>query len=263
MDTVRGKRKILPDTSYAATKRQTCLAQQGEAADRVVLLDGAMGTMLQRDGLPLGDIPELLNITAPERITAIHKLYLDAGSRIVYANTFGAGPIKLMDAPYDVETVVAAGVRCARTAVEICSSDLPRYVALDVGPLGELLEPNGVLPFSAAYDHFVRVIRAGVAEGIDLIVIETMTDLYEARAAVLAARETAPDVPVFLTMSYEANGRTFTGSCPAAQAALANSLGVTATGINCSLGPAEMFPLIKDLAQYTALPLIVKGLETF
>ncbi|NLL65984.1 MAG: dihydropteroate synthase [Clostridiaceae bacterium] len=218
-----------------------------------------MGTMLQQDGLPLGDIPELLNITAPERISAIHRQYLEAGSQIVYANTFGAGPLKLADAPYSLEEVVAAGVRCAKKAIESVTLPSQRWVALDVGPLGELLEPNGVLSFDDAYAHFVRVIRAGVTAGVDLIVIETMTDLYEARAAVLAARETAPELPIYLTMSYEANGRTFTGSCPAAQAALANSLGVAATGINCSLGPADMLPLIKELARYTTLPLIVKA----
>ena len=185
-----------------------------DAASRVVLIDGAMGTMLQQDGLPLGDIPELLNITAPERISAIHRQYLEAGSQIVYANTFGAGPLKLADAPYSLEEVVAAGVRCAKKAIESVTLPSQRWVALDVGPLGELLEPNGVLSFDDAYAHFVRVIRAGVTAGVDLIVIETMTDLYEARAAVLAARETAPELPIYLTMSYEANGRTFTGSCP-------------------------------------------------
>lgn len=229
-----------------------------------IMLDGASGTMLQKAGLATGAIPEVLNLTDPEQIIGLHLAYLQAGARIVYANTFGASPLKLADCPHSSDDLVTAGVLCAREAVRrhAAQTDQPAEafrVALDIGPLGELLEPNGSLAFEDARAHFAAMVAAGQSAGCDLVVIETMTDLYEARAAVLAARETAPDLPVLLTMSYEKNGRTFTGSCPAAQAALADSLGVTATGINCSLGPAEILPILCELGRYTRLPLIIKA----
>ncbi len=236
-------------------------------SDKVSLLDGAMGTMLQEAGIRIGEIPESLNLTQPQLILDIHQQYLNAGSRIIYANTFGANTLKLADTNLEVGEVVGLGIALAKQAVKLFLDSVSEQgrtlgyrplVALDMGPLGELLHPNGQLAFETAVEYFSLVVREGAAAGCDLIVIETMTDPYEAKAAVLAAKENS-DLPVFLTMSYEKDGRTFTGSTPAAQAALANGLGVTATGINCSLGPEEILPLIQDLKQYTDLPLIVKA----
>ncbi|MGI6546597.1 MAG: homocysteine S-methyltransferase family protein [Fastidiosipilaceae bacterium] len=236
-------------------------------SNKVTLLDGAMGTMLQEAGIRIGEIPESLNLTQPQLILDIHQQYLNAGSKIIYANTFGANTLKLADTRLEVGEVVGSGISLAKKAVRRFLSSISEQgrtlgyrplVALDMGPLGELLHPNGQLAFESAVEYFATVVRAGAEAGCDLIVIETMTDPYEAKAAVIAAKENS-DLPIFLTMSYEKDGRTFTGSTPAAQAALANGLGVAATGINCSLGPEEIIPLIQNLKQYTDLPLIVKA----
>lgn len=238
-----------------------------DANQTLTLLDGAMGTMLQAAGLVIGDLPESFNVLHPEWIAKIHRQYMEHGSRIIYANTFGANPLKTNESGCDFRELIRAGIACAQTARQafctarpggLHSENLPK-IALDIGPLGVLLEPNGSLPFETACGYFADMIQAGAAAGADLIVIETMTDLYEAKAAILAAHETAPDLPVLFTMSYEPNGRTFTGCCPAAQAAVAESLGVAAVGINCSLGPAEILPLIQEMSRHTDLPLIIKA----
>ncbi len=219
----------------------------------VILLDGAMGTMLQKRGLVLGERPESLNVTHPEMIEEIHTAYLKVGTQIVYANTFGANAHKLEGTGYDVETVVSAGIAIAKKATKAFGG----RVALDIGPIGELLEPSGTLSFEEAYDLFAQVIAVGARAGADLIVIETMTDLYEVKAAVLAAKEHS-NLPVFVTMTFEGDGRTFTGCSLEAMATTLQGLGVDAMGINCSLGPVEIFPLMQKLAGYTHLPLIAK-----
>ena len=173
--------------------------------DKIILLDGAMGTVLQQRGLPPGGVPELLNLTDPALLASVYREYVDAGSQVVYANTFGANGLKLARSGHAVSEVVAAAVKTAREAVEGRA-----LVALDVGPLGELLEPMGTLTFQRAYDLFREMMAAGAAAGADLIAIETMTDLYEARAALLAAKENT-GLPVLVTMSFEESGRTFTG----------------------------------------------------
>lgn len=218
-----------------------------------VYLDGAMGTMLQQSLLQLGERPEVLNITHPHEITQIHKSYIDAGSDIVYANTFGANAHKLEGCGYSVEEIIAAGIRNAKAACE--GSDA--RVALDIGPLGEMLEPSGVLCFEDAYALFAQMVKAGVEAGADLIVFETMTDLYEMKAGVLAAKENS-ELPVFVTMTFEENKRTFTGCSIEAFALTAEGLGCDAIGINCSLGPDEILPIATTLSQHTSLPLIVK-----
>ncbi|MDR1961571.1 MAG: homocysteine S-methyltransferase family protein [Gracilibacteraceae bacterium] len=224
-----------------------------------VLLDGAMGTILQQEGLQPGEMPELLNLTAPERIAAIHRDYAAAGAQVLYANTFGANARKLAhglppgtDVRAAARETVTAGVRLARSAAAGRA-----LVALDIGPLGEMLEPLGTLPFETAYEIFREQALAGAAAGADLAVVETMTDLGEMRAAVLAVRENT-DLPVMATMSFEANGRTFTG-CGAGSAALTlTGLGVAALGLNCSLGPGEAAGIVAELARWTPLPLVVK-----
>ncbi|MBQ1351804.1 MAG: homocysteine S-methyltransferase family protein, partial [Oscillospiraceae bacterium] len=212
-----------------------------------------MGTMVQAAGLQPGAMPELLCITNPTLITEIHRNYVDSGSEIIYTNTFGANESKLQDSGYSVEEVVRAGVACAKAAAGTRAK-----VALSIGPTGQMMEPGGTLSFQEAYALFARPVQAGAAAGVDLIVFETMSDLYEVKAAVLAAKEQT-DLPVFVTMTFEENERTFTGCSIPAMAATLEGLGVDAIGINCSLGPAEILPLAKKLADCTSLPLIVKA----
>lgn len=220
----------------------------------LILLDGAMGTMLQAAGLGLGERPELFGLEHPEVVEGVHRAYLEAGSRVLYANTFGANAHKLSGTGYTVEEVIAANVSTARRV----AGDRAK-VALDVGPIGELLEPLGTLSFEEAYEIYGQMVRAGEAAGADLVVFETMTDLAEVRAAVLAAREQSEKkLPIWVTMSFETSGRTFTGTTVACMACTLSALGVDAMGINCSLGPKEILPLIREMGEWTAKPLIVK-----
>ena len=212
-----------------------------------ILLDGGMGTMLQAAGLKLGARPEELNITDPQLIESIHSRYAAAGSRIINANTFGASAHKLAGSEYTLEEIIAAGIaNCKRACTPYGA-----LAALDVGPLGELLEPNGTLAFEDAVAEYGRIVRAGVAAGADLVFFETFTDLYELKAALLAAKENC-DLPILASMSFEAGGRTFTGCTVESFAVTARGLGANAVGINCSLGPKEIFPMAKRLAE--ALP---------
>ena len=224
-----------------------------ELRDQLIFLDGAMGTVLQQRGLPAGGLPELLNLTRPEVLGGIHREYIAAGSRIVYANTFGANARKLAGTGRTVAEVVGAGVRIAREA----AAGTGALAALDIGPLGELLEPMGSLTFEEAYGLFREMALAGAAAGADLAVIETMTDLYEARAALLAVKENT-DLPVFVTMSFEPAGRTFTGCTIPSMARTLEGLGADAIGLNCSLGPDLLAPLIREVCGHTRLPVIAK-----
>lgn len=212
-----------------------------------------MGTMLQRHGLKLGEIPELLAITNPDLLTNIHRQYIEAGTEIVYANTFGANRRKMQKTPYTVADVVSAAIAAAKKA---CIGTSAR-VALDIGPLGELLEPMGTLPFETAVDMFAEIVDAGVNAGADLICIETMTDLYEAKAALLAAKEHST-LPVWVTMSFDATGRTFTGCTIPSMARTLEGLGADAIGLNCSQGPKQLLPLFQELCRVTTLPVIAK-----
>ena len=209
-----------------------------------ILLDGGMGTMLQAAGMKLGTRPEDLNMENPELIRSIHAKYAAAGSRIVNANTFGASPHKLADSKYTLEEVITAGIANCKQAV----APYGALVTLDVGPLGELLEPSGTLAFEDAVAEYGRIVRAGVAAGADILYFETFTDLYEMKAALLAAKENST-LPIMASMSFEANGRTFTGCTVESFAATARGLGANAVGINCSLGPKEIFPMAKRLAE--------------
>ncbi len=218
-----------------------------------VYLDGAMGTMLQARGLKTGEIPEVLNITSAETLIEIHKEYIEAGADIIYANTFGANSYKLDECPYSVEEIISAGIKNAKLAAK----DSSVLVALDIGPIGKLLEPTGSLTFEEAYEIFKEQIIAGSKAGADLIVFETMTDLYEIKAAVLAARENS-NLPIICTMTFEQNIRTFTGCSVSAMALTLNGLGVKAIGVNCSLGPKELKPVIEELTKWTNLPIVIK-----
>ena len=200
-----------------------------------MLLDGAMGTMLQKAGMKPGTIPETLNITDPEMVAAIHRAYIRAGSRAVYANTFGANSLNAKD----------------------CAAETGALAGLDVGPLGVMLQPLGTLPFEEAVKLYKEIMTAGAKAGADLIAIETMSDLAETRAALIAAKE-ATDLPVFVTMSFDATGRTFTGCTPASMARTLEGLGADAVGVNCSLGPEEMVPIVREIRANTRLPVIAK-----
>ena len=217
-----------------------------------VLLDGGMGTMLQAAGLPVGMNPMLWNLTAPEKIAGVHRQYIDAGSQILYTNTFGANRLKL-EGEAEVAEVVRAAIGAARLAAEGTNAK----IALDIGPIGQLLEPLGTLSFDEAYDIFREIALAGAEAGADLAVVETMSDLYEVKAAVLAIKENT-DLPVWVTMTFEASGRTFLGVSVPAMALTLEGLGVEALGFNCSLGPKQLMPMVEELRRWTDLPLILK-----
>lgn len=211
-----------------------------------------MGTLIQKSGVEYDHVPETLNITHSKLIESFHKAYVDAGADIIYANTFGANAYKLKDSGYTAEEVIKSAVRVAKKAVQGSSA----LVALDIGPIGMLLEPAGSLSFDEAYEYFKEQIIAG--QGADVIVFETMTDLYELKAAVLAAKENC-DKPIIATMTFERNGRTFTGVSPASAAVTLEGLGVDAVGVNCSLGPDELEPVVSEMTEYTSLPLVIKA----
>ena len=215
-----------------------------------LLFDGAMGTQLQERGLAAGELPELLCLSNPQEVTEIHAAYVAAGADVVTTNTFGANAAKLGDAA-TVEEVFSAAVACARAA-------RPRYVAADIGPTGQLLAPMGPLAFDDAYDLFARQVRAAEAAGADLFVIETMADLTEAKAALLAVKENS-QLPAFVTMTFQEDGRTFLGTTPEVAALTLSSLGAAAVGINCSLGPAEVAPLVDRMLPWASCPVMVQA----
>lgn len=218
--------------------------------NKFIFLDGGMGTMLQSHDIQTEHIPELLNITNPEAIINIHRMYAEAGADIIYANTFGANRFKLENSGYSVSEVVSAGIKNARSVV-----GTEKLVALDIGPVGQLLEPSGTLKFEDAYEIYREIVIAG--NDADVIVIETMTDLYEVKSALLAVKENS-DKPVLVTMTFEENMRTFTGVSPECMTAVIEGLGADALGVNCSLGPDELFPVLNKICSLTSLPVIAK-----
>jgi 5-methyltetrahydrofolate--homocysteine methyltransferase len=215
-----------------------------------LVFDGAMGTQLQARGLKAGSLPELMCLTDPDEITEIHASYVAAGSQAITTNTFGANAAKLGDTA-SVERIFSAAIECARRSGA-------RYVAADIGPTGSLLQPMGTLSFDDAYNLFAEQARAADAAGADLFIIETMADLAEAKAALLAVRENS-DLPAFVTMTFAEDGRTFLGTTPEVAALTLSSLGADAVGINCSLGPADIAPLIKRMLPWTSCPVMVQA----
>ena len=220
------------------------------AGEDFLLFDGAMGTQLQARGLAAGEVPELLCLTNPQEITQIHQAYVQSGSEVVTTNTFGASAPKLGDAA-TVEEVFSAAVACAKASGA-------RYVAADIGPTGSLLEPVGTLPFDDAYELFAQQVRAADAAGADLFIIETMADLAEAKAAVLAAKECS-DLPIFCTMTFDEDGRTFLGTTPEVAAKTLSSLGANVVGINCSLGPKDVAPLVRRMLPWSSVPVMAQA----
>ena len=179
----------------------------------ILLFDGAMGTMLQQNGLNRGENTEVFGFENPNKLLKIHKLYLVAGSDVITSNTFGANEIRLEKTKYSVEEIVDSAVKLAKKAVEECDKTIPRFVALSLGPTGEMIEPIGTLSFEKAYEIFKRQAIQGEKSGADLVIIETMIDLDEAKAAVLAVKENT-NLPIFCTMTFGKNGRSFTGCTP-------------------------------------------------
>ncbi|MBC5998224.1 homocysteine methyltransferase [Romboutsia ilealis] len=226
--------------------------------DNVLIFDGAMGTMLQKNGLQMGENPEIFGFNNPDILINIHKAYLEAGSNVVTTNTFGANELKLDKLGYTVEEIVDNAIYVAKKAIEKVDKSRPRYVALDIGPIGEMLEPMGTLSFDRAYEIFKRQAVQGEKSGANLIIIETMMDLYEAKAAVLAVKENT-DLPIFCTMTFNEDGRSFTGCTPESMVATLGGLGVDAIGVNCSLGPKQLLPIVKNITKRATVPVIVQA----
>jgi len=219
--------------------------------DSLLLFDGGMGTMLQAYGLKGGELPESCNTKNPDMIRKIHKDYIAAGADIITTNTFGANRYKLKDSGLSCDEVVRNAVKIAREAAG------DKFVAHDIGPIGQLMEPYGTLSYEEAYDAFKEQVEASEGAGADLILIETMSDIYEAKAAILAAKENS-HLPVICTMTFQADGRTLTGTDPITMVNIISHLGVDALGINCSLGPGEIMPLLKEILKYSPIPVIVQ-----
>ena len=214
--------------------------------------DGGAGTFLQERGLKGGELPERWNIERPDDVMALYKAYFEAGADIVNTNTFGANSFKYGD---ELEAVVTAGVKLALKAREETGRD-DAYIALDIGSTGKLLEPMGDLSFDNAYEVFAQIIRAGAAAGADLVLIETMSDGYETKACVLAAKENS-SLPVVVTNVYDTEGRLLTGATAESMVAMLEGLKVDALGINCSLAPEEMYPIVKRLVEKSSTPVVV------
>lgn len=215
--------------------------------NEILFIDGGMGTMLQKKGLPAGKLPEIINIENEEMLLEIHKEYVAAGADIITSNTFGANSLKYGEKTDEIIT----------SAIKIAKKSGARYVALDIGPTGAMLEPFGTMSFEKAYEIFASQVKSGAKAGADLVLIETMSDLTEAKAALLAAKENC-SLPVVVTMSFDESGRTFLGTTPEIAAVTLSSLGADAVGINCSLGPKEALPLVKRIIEYSTVPVAVQ-----
>lgn len=225
--------------------------------NRIIFFDGGTGTLLQEKGLQAGELPELWNIEKKQILIEIHKNYFEAGSDIVLTNTFGANCIKLQGISYSIEQIITAAVENAKQAAKQCCHNKKGYVALDIGPTGKLLQPLGDLSFEAAYEAFQQMAVAGEKAGADIIVIETMSDIYETKAAVLAAKENT-NLPVFVTVVFDEKGKLLTGSDIACVVSVLEGLGVDAIGMNCGLGPHQMLSLAEQMLCYCSVPVIVK-----
>ena len=222
---------------------------------KILYLDGGMGTLLQKRGLTAGELPEWWNISHPDVITDIHKAYLDAGSNVISTNTFGANSLKFSDS--ELDEIIGAAVANARRAIEL-SGKADAYVALDVGPSGKMLRPYGDLDFEDAVSIFSKTVELGVKHGVDLVFIETMNDSYETKAALLAAKESC-ELPIFVSNAYGEDGKLMTGADPLTMVALLEGMGADAIGVNCSLGPKALAPIVREYLKYSSLPVIMKA----
>ena len=225
--------------------------------NNIVYLDGGMGTLLQANGLKPGEYPEKWNISHPEVITKIHKDYYDAGSNVVCTNTFGANTLKFT--PEELDEIIKAAFENAKAAREQSHTEanLDKFIALDIGPTGKLLKPLGDLDFEEAVSIFAETVKLGVKYGADLILIETMNDSYETKAALLAAKENS-NLPVIVSNAYGEDGKLMTGANPAAMVAMAEGMGADAIGANCSLGPKQLRGVVEELLANASIPVVLK-----
>lgn len=220
----------------------------------ILVFDGAMGTQLQEAGLKAGDIPEVLNITNPSLIQDIHRRYLEAGANVLTSNTFGCNPLKMKDAPHSFNEILLAAINNACIARDTFNKEA--YIALDIGPIGQLLEPMGTLTFDQAYDIVKQQVLLA-KDKVDVVLLETMTDIYEVKAAVLAVKENST-LPVFVTMTFENNYRTLSGCDAITMVNVLEGLKVDAIGVNCSLGPIELTPIINQILEHATIPVMVQ-----
>lgn len=223
--------------------------------EHFLFLDGGMGTLLQKAGLAPGELPERWNVTHPDEIVRIHQAYYDAGSNVVLTNTFGANALKFSDE--ELDTLISAAFDNARKAREKSIGKQPKFIGLDIGPIGRLLKPYGDLDFEDAVSVYAKTVRAGVRAGADLIFIETMNDSYDTKAALLAAKENS-DLPVFVSNAYGSDGKLMTGASPEAMAAMLEGMGADAIGANCSLGPDQLTGVIEAYLECASVPVLLK-----
>lgn len=223
--------------------------------NHILYLDGGMGTLLQKEGLRPGELPERWNITRPEKIIGIHKQYFDAGSNVVNTNTFGANRLKYSES--ELDEIIKAAIENARLAAKASTGKQKKWVALDIGPSGRMLAPYGDFDFESAVELFAATVRLGVKYGADLIFIETMNDSYEAKAALLAAKENS-SLPVFVSAAYGEDGKLMTGASPLAMITMLEGMGADAIGVNCSLGPEALKPVVNEYLRYSSVPVIFK-----
>ena len=221
----------------------------------IVYLDGSMGTLLQQSSLPAGEHPENWNITHPDVIENIHLSYFNAGSNVVCTNTFGANSLKFSDT--ELENIIASAVQNAKNARNKSTNNAPKFIALDIGPTGKLLKPFGDLDFEDAVAVFSKTVRLGVKCGVDLVLIETMNDSYETKAALLAAKENC-DLPIVVTNAYGDDQKLMTGASPEVMVSLLEGRGVDALGANCSLGPKELYKVAERLVKAASVPVVFK-----
>lgn len=221
----------------------------------IVILDGGMGTLLQERGLQPGEAPERWNLTHADDVVAIHKSYFDSGSNIVNTNTFGANTLHFSED--ELEEIIRAAVGNVRRAIELSAADSEKFVALDIGPTGRLLKPMGDLDFEEAVSVFAKTVQLGEKFGADLIMIETMNDSYETKAALLAAKENS-SLPVFVSNAYSENGKLMTGASPASMVAMLEGMGADAIGVNCSFGPDKLAPIVREYLRFASVPVLLK-----
>ncbi len=223
--------------------------------NNILYLDGAMGTILQSKGLPAGELPEKWNVSHPQAIIDVHKSYYDAGSNVVNTNTFGANSLKFSD--IELNVIVKCAVENAKKARELSDTPHEKFVAMDIGPTGKMLKPYGDLDFEDAVKVFSESVKLGVKYGVDLFFIETMNDSYETKAALLAVKENS-DLPVFVSNAFSEDGKLMTGASPRSMVALLEGMGADAIGVNCSLGPKSLMPIVDEYLKYSSVPVILK-----
>jgi len=223
--------------------------------NNLIFLDGGMGTLLQENGLKAGELPERWNVTHADVITKIHKEYFDVGSNVVATNTFGANILKFSEE--ELEEIIKCATQNAKNAKEQSNGNQEKWIALDIGPTGRMLKPYGDLDFEDAVKVFSKTVKLGVKYGVDLILIETMTDGYETKAAVIAAKENS-NIPIFVSNAYGEDGCLMTGANPKAMVAMLEGLGVDAIGVNCSFGPKKLAPVIEEYLKYSSIPVLLE-----